>query len=71
LLIYYSKNPGSGGFSAVARAKKVQATVVPEKRYKKSEDGKVVYLFDDDEEKNPEKPAENRPDGPGGEEGKE
>ncbi|MDR3224782.1 MAG: hypothetical protein LBT52_00610 [Clostridiales Family XIII bacterium] len=24
--------------------------VVPEKHYKRSEDGKVVYLFDDDEE---------------------
>jgi hypothetical protein len=44
LLIYYSKKPGSGA----ARAKRVQATVVPEKRYKRSEDGKVVYLFDDD-----------------------
>ncbi|MDR0519715.1 MAG: hypothetical protein LBG82_06665 [Clostridiales Family XIII bacterium] len=44
LLIYYSRKPTGamrGG------AKRVQATVVPEKRYKKSEDGKVVYLFDD------------------------
>jgi hypothetical protein len=49
LLIYYSRNPGVGS-SFVARAKKVQATIVPEKRYKRSEDGKVVYLFDDDDE---------------------
>jgi hypothetical protein len=34
---------------------------VPEKRYKKSEDGKVVYLFDDDDDD----PA----DGPGDEDG--
>jgi hypothetical protein len=31
-------------------AKRVQAQVVPEKHYKKSEDGKVVYLFGDDDE---------------------
>jgi hypothetical protein len=46
LLIYYSKNPGQGS-SGAGRAKHVQATVMPEKHYKKSEDGKVVYLFDD------------------------
>ncbi|MDR2163914.1 MAG: hypothetical protein LBO70_08320 [Clostridiales Family XIII bacterium] len=48
LLIYYSKNPGKGP-SGASRAKQVQATVMPEKHYKKSEDGKVVYLFDDDD----------------------
>jgi hypothetical protein len=31
-------------------AKRVQAQVVPEKHYKKSEDGKVVYLFGSDDE---------------------
>jgi hypothetical protein len=46
LLIYYSKKSGQGA-SGAGRAKRVQASVVPEKRYKKSEDGKVVYLFDD------------------------
>jgi hypothetical protein len=81
LLIYYSKNPGSGGLSGVTRARKVQATVVPEKRYKKSEDGKVVYLFDDDDEEdahetsgNDDPDGSDRPNGPNdsnGEEGKE
>jgi hypothetical protein len=80
LLIYYSRKPGSGPSSFVARARKVQATVVPEKRYKKSEDGKVVYLFDDDDAAAEEKPEHNEPDGPNspggpsdpdGEEGKE
>jgi hypothetical protein len=73
LLIYYSRKPGSGGLSGVARARKVQATVVPEKRYKKSEDGKVVYLFDDDEEttETSEKKGSDGSNGSGGEEGKE
>ncbi|MDR0596790.1 MAG: hypothetical protein LBG50_04555 [Clostridiales Family XIII bacterium] len=48
LLIYYSKKPAS---VARDKARRVQATVVPEKQYKKSEDGKVVYLFDDGEDK--------------------
>jgi hypothetical protein len=50
LLVYYSRKPGSGA-SDVRGARRVQVTVVPEpeKRYRKSEDGKVVYLFDDDD----------------------
>jgi hypothetical protein len=46
LLIYYSKKPS--GTARAAGARRVQATVVPEKQYKTSDDGKVVYLFDED-----------------------
>jgi hypothetical protein len=47
LLIYYSI--GSRGKAPnVTSAKKIQAKVVPEKKYKTSEDGKVVYPFGQD-----------------------
>lgn len=49
LLIYYSRKPDGGRVSHPSALRHVDATVVPEKQYKKSEDGKVVYLFDDDE----------------------
>ncbi|MDR1292626.1 MAG: hypothetical protein LBJ91_04440 [Clostridiales Family XIII bacterium] len=72
LLIYYSRKPGSGGFSGVTRARRVQATVVPERHYKKSKDGKVVYLFDDDDDdEDSETPEDKGPGGPGEGEGKE
>jgi hypothetical protein len=63
LLIYYSKKPGQGSSSGMGRTRRLQATVMPEKRYKKSEDGKVVYLFDDARS---EKERTDEPDESGG-----
>jgi hypothetical protein len=70
LLIYYSKRPS--GTARTAGAKRVQATVVPDKHYKTSDDGKVVYLFDEDADDAADKATDDVPptDGPddGGEE---